>query len=71
MISFLQASETVNLNLFNTSAQVNLLEKTKELQVRKMDTMKKVMEELGTKFELVEPITDAEFKPFLDALFPN
>merc|ERR1719154_185028 len=61
-----KASEAVSLDLFNTGA-TNLLGRTKEIQVKKLDTMQKINSLIGTKIEPVEPISTEELQPFLDA----
>ena len=50
---------------------INLLGKTKEIQVRKYETMKRMVENIGPKLDQVVPITQEELQPFLEAIFPN
>jgi len=64
------ASEAVSLDLFNTGA-TNLLGKTKEIQVKKHETMQRINKMIGAKIGPIEPISTQELQPFLDAIFPN
>jgi len=64
------ASEAVSMDLFNTGA-INLLGKTKDIHVKKHETMNAMVKQIGPKLDLIEPITVEELKPFLDAIFPN
>ena len=69
-LNYPQASEAVSLDLFNTGAS-NLLGKTKDIQEKKQGTMTEILAKIGPKLEQVEPVTEVELKPFLDAMFPN
>ena len=58
------------MDLFNTGAS-NLLGKTKDIQNKKQARMAEMLDKIGSKLDLVEPITEDQLKPFLDAIFPN
>lgn len=63
----LQASEAVTTDLFAASS-ANLLSDLKNVHNKKLRMMEEVKAKLGARLEAVEPISEEELQPFIDAL---